>query len=106
MHCMAGHGRTGTIVALLLVQLYGVSAERALELTTLFHQQRVVTKSRTSPKTGVQFFQVRRLTAQLHRNGNAAAESWGGDDDLKPPSHSRAPRGCGYIIIFDDDDDD
>ena len=108
VHCMGGHGRTGTIVALLLAQLYGVGAEHALELTALFHQQRVASKSRTSPKTRVQFSQVRRLTAQLHRNGDTDAGSWGRDDDLKSTPCSRAPRGYngGIIIIFEGDDDD
>ena len=107
VHCMGGHGRTGTIVALLLAQLYGVSAKRALELTALFHQQRVVRSSRRSPKTRVQFSQVGRLTARLHGSSDAAAGSWREDDGLMPP-RLKVPRVYtgGICIIFEDDDDD
>lgn len=64
VHCWGGHGRTGTVIALLLAYLYNLGAERALHLTQLFHSQRVNRKSR-SPQTGAQVCQVRRLVKQL-----------------------------------------
>ena len=64
VHCWGGHGRTGTVVALLLAFLYNLGADRALHLTELFHSQRVNRRSR-SPQTRAQFDQVRRLVKQL-----------------------------------------
>lgn len=64
VHCWGGHGRTGTIIALLLAQLYGMSSERALQLTSLFHTQRENRKSK-SPQTQAQRDQVVRLSTQL-----------------------------------------
>lgn len=68
VHCWGGHGRTGTIVALLLAQLYGMSPERALHLTSHFHSQRVNRKSK-SPQTRAQCDQVVRLSARLASTG-------------------------------------
>ena len=73
VHCWGGHGRTGTIIALLLAQLYGVDAERALHLTGLFHRQRVNRKSK-SPQTRAQCDQVTRLSAQLTAAAAAAVQ--------------------------------
>ena len=69
IHCRCGHGRTGTIIALLLARLYGLSSERALHLTGFFHGQRVNKKSR-SPQTRAQCDQVTKLAVRLHREDN------------------------------------
>eukprot|EP01089_Gocevia_fonbrunei_P000340 TRINITY_DN10360_c0_g1_i1.p1 TRINITY_DN10360_c0_g1~~TRINITY_DN10360_c0_g1_i1.p1 ORF type:complete len:202 (-),score=28.92 TRINITY_DN10360_c0_g1_i1:12-617(-) len=67
MHCHGGHGRTGTIIALLLIKLYSVDAETALQVTSDTHKCRKVFKSR-SPQTPKQFDQVRRLGAKWTQN--------------------------------------
>ena len=74
VHCRCGHGRAGTIVALLLARLYGISAEYALHLTGLFHSQREKKTMIKSPQTRAQRGQVMRLTPQLHRQTTPAAD--------------------------------
>lgn len=64
VHCKCGHGRTGTVIGLLLVRLYGIDAERALYLTGLFHGQRANRKGK-SPQTRAQCAQVKRLATRL-----------------------------------------
>lgn len=70
VHCWGGHGRTGTIIALLLAQLFGMGPERALHLTSLFHSQRVNKRSK-SPQTRAQCDQVVRLSVQLASAGTS-----------------------------------
>jgi len=60
IHCWGGHGRTGTIVALLLAKIYNIDAEEALDKTSVYHKCRLKPKSR-SPQMSSQFDQVRRL---------------------------------------------
>jgi len=67
VHCWGGHGRTGTIVAVLLAKIFGISADEALEKTGLYHSCRTVVRER-SPQTSIQFKQVRRLIPLLQQN--------------------------------------
>ena len=73
VHCWGGHGRTGTVIALLLVRLCGLHADRALHLTGWFHDQRVNRKS-TSPQTRAQRSQVTRLALQLRLDADCLDE--------------------------------
>ncbi|KAL6079114.1 ADP-ribose glycohydrolase ARH3, variant 3 [Balamuthia mandrillaris] len=64
VHCWGGHGRTGTIIALLIANLYQVGSEEALSRTGKYHNSRLITnRSSLSPQTPVQFEQVRRITS-------------------------------------------
>ncbi|KAL6046962.1 ADP-ribose glycohydrolase ARH3 [Balamuthia mandrillaris] len=64
VHCWGGHGRTGTIIALLIANLYQVGSEEALSRTGKYHNSRLITnRSGLSPQTPVQFEQVRRITS-------------------------------------------
>jgi hypothetical protein len=42
VHCWGGHGRTGTVVAVVLGLLYGISTREALERTQMYHDIRRV----------------------------------------------------------------
>jgi hypothetical protein len=53
-----GHGRTGTLVALLLSSLYGVNAHVALEYTQALHDSRGNPQGVRSPQTRIQRDQV------------------------------------------------
>ena len=64
VHCWRGHGRTGTIIALLLAYMYNLDSDRALHLTGAFHGQRVASRS-CSPQTSAQIRQVERLVPRL-----------------------------------------
>ncbi|KXZ41187.1 hypothetical protein GPECTOR_674g805 [Gonium pectorale] len=63
IHCWGGHGRTGTLVAVLLGRLYGLPYTNALRYTQAFHDSRVYPQGVRSPQTPVQRAQVRRLLA-------------------------------------------
>ena len=68
LHCVGGHGRTGTIVSLVVGILYNLTCDQALDYCRLVHSCRD-TQSHpknsgycaSSPQTPIQFDQVRRL---------------------------------------------
>lgn len=64
IHCWGGHGRTGTLVAVILARLYGLSALEALKYTQALHDTRISHQSTASPQTQVQIIQVLRILAQ------------------------------------------
>lgn len=61
IHCWGGHGRTGTLVAVMLGRLYNLPYTTALRYTQAFHDSRVYPQGVRSPQTPVQRAQVRRL---------------------------------------------
>ncbi|GBG28478.1 Hypothetical Protein FCC1311_047012 [Hondaea fermentalgiana] len=63
MHCWGGHGRTGTLVAVMLSLYYGIDAEEALLRTQLYHDIRRTKLEVRSPQTKEQCAQVRRILA-------------------------------------------
>lgn len=46
IHCKGGHGRSGMVVACLLILLDKITVEKSIELTTYFHQQRPIMKEK------------------------------------------------------------
>jgi protein tyrosine phosphatase len=58
IHCWGGHGRTGTLVALMLSRLYNLSADQALKYTQVLHDCRRDHQRVASPTTPAQFQQV------------------------------------------------
>lgn len=95
IHCWGGHGRTGTLVAVLLSRLYGLSADAALRFTQAFHDARRFPQGVRSPQTAVQRAQVKRVVNQAVNH----SASWGGtvghttaqQDDGKPLPSSEPP---------------
>mmetsp|Transcript_28923 Transcript_28923/g.53137 ORF Transcript_28923/g.53137 Transcript_28923/m.53137 type:complete len:379 (+) Transcript_28923:4364-5500(+) len=63
IHCWGGHGRTGTLVSVVLGRLYGISYTNAFKYCQSFHDSRVYPQNVRSPQTPVQRAQVRRLLA-------------------------------------------
>jgi hypothetical protein len=61
LHCWGGHGRTGTVVAVVLGLLFGISAKEALTRTQLYHDLRVCSLNVPSPQTPQQRMQVERI---------------------------------------------
>lgn len=55
-----GHGRTGTLLAVMLGRLYGVTCAAALRFTQAFHDSRKFPQGVRSPQTNPQVQQVRR----------------------------------------------
>lgn len=63
IHCWGGHGRSGTLVALILT-LLGVCSEDALEHVSVCHRKRKHNGNIASPQTWEQIEQVRRLATR------------------------------------------
>ena len=65
VHCYGGHGRAGTLCALLLGQMYRIGGEEALERIQAYHDTRGETEEaqglNASPAAACQSHQVRRL---------------------------------------------
>lgn len=59
IHCWGGHGRTGTLVAVMLGRLYSIPYTLALRYTQAFHDSRIYPQGVRSPQTPVQRAQVR-----------------------------------------------
>ena len=73
LHCWGGHGRTGTVVSIMLHLMYGLSADVAMERCQHVHDVRRIPISVGSPQTEAQREQVRRVVGQLVRRSSAAA---------------------------------
>jgi hypothetical protein len=61
IHCWGGHGRTGTLVAVILGLLYNISNAEALDWTQCFHDIRKCKLKVNSPQTKEQCDQVCRI---------------------------------------------
>ena len=73
LHCWGGHGRTGTVVAVALGLLYGVSSAEALARTQLYHDLRICSLNVPSPQTPQQRRQVERILDAVHRGEYGSA---------------------------------
>ena len=76
IHCWGGHGRTGTLVAVMLSRLYGLSGLEALHYTQKMHDVRVSSQNTASPQTRSQILQVLRLTSPHDPGYGLRAYSW------------------------------
>ena len=61
VHCWGGHGRTGTVVAIILGRMYDITCAQALARTQTLHDVRGDPQNVGSPSTPAQRLQVRRL---------------------------------------------
>jgi protein-tyrosine phosphatase len=59
VHCWGGHGRTGTLIAVMLGRLYGMPQTESLRYCQIFHDSRTYPQGVRSPQTPVQRAQVR-----------------------------------------------
>mmetsp|Transcript_1304 Transcript_1304/g.1669 ORF Transcript_1304/g.1669 Transcript_1304/m.1669 type:complete len:394 (+) Transcript_1304:83-1264(+) len=66
LHCWGGHGRAGTIAAIVLGLLYGVCANEALKRIQLYHDMRTCHLGVPSPQTSQQRQQVVRILDRFH----------------------------------------
>ncbi|CAN0217928.1 unnamed protein product [Ectocarpus fasciculatus] len=65
LHCWGGHGRTGTVVCIMLHLMYGLSADEAMERCQHVHDVRRIPISVGSPQTEAQRQQVRRVIGRV-----------------------------------------
>ena len=63
IHCWGGHGRTGTLISVMLGRLYNLPYTTAIRYCQAFHDSRMYPQGVRSPQTPVQRAQVRRLLA-------------------------------------------
>lgn len=95
VHCWGGHGRTGTLVALLLSQLYSLTADEALRYTQAFHDARRFPQGVRSPQTAVQRAQVKRVINASRANPGAVV----GQVAAPPPVNT--PGGVASVVVGD-----
>jgi len=62
VHCWGGHGRTGTVVSVLIGLVFNVNAQTALDVNKKLHSCRIKTNGQVSPQTPTQFDQVRAVS--------------------------------------------
>eukprot|EP00639_Heterosigma_akashiwo_P021822 CAMPEP_0206401962 /NCGR_PEP_ID=MMETSP0294-20121207/26638_1 /ASSEMBLY_ACC=CAM_ASM_000327 /TAXON_ID=39354 /ORGANISM="Heterosigma akashiwo, Strain CCMP2393" /LENGTH=249 /DNA_ID=CAMNT_0053858875 /DNA_START=77 /DNA_END=822 /DNA_ORIENTATION=- len=67
LHCWGGHGRTGTVICLLLHLMYNYTADQAFERCQYLHDLRRIPVAVGSPQTQGQREQVRRVIEKLKR---------------------------------------
>mmetsp|Transcript_2457 Transcript_2457/g.4125 ORF Transcript_2457/g.4125 Transcript_2457/m.4125 type:complete len:359 (+) Transcript_2457:184-1260(+) len=99
IHCWGGHGRTGTLVAVMLGRLYNLPYTTALRYTQGFHDSRIYPQGVRSPQTPVQRAQVRRLLAAqsaVPSSGPGAINSVIRPMPSAAPSSSRPVLAAGY----------
>ncbi|CAN0548145.1 unnamed protein product, partial [Ectocarpus sp. 12 AP-2014] len=65
LHCWGGHGRTGTVVCIMLHLMYGLGADEAMERCQHVHDVRRIPISVGSPQTESQRQQVRRVIGRV-----------------------------------------
>jgi protein-tyrosine phosphatase len=76
IHCWGGHGRTGTLVAIMLSRLYGLTGLDALHYTQKMHDVRISSQNTASPQTRSQILQVLRLTSPHDPSYGLTKYSW------------------------------
>ncbi|KAJ3034998.1 hypothetical protein HDV00_004409 [Rhizophlyctis rosea] len=64
VHCWGGHGRTGTLIAVVLSLYYGVGGRVALDATQVLHDRRKNPRGIKSPQTVCQIDQVLRVCGE------------------------------------------
>ncbi|KAG1663284.1 hypothetical protein FOA52_006325 [Chlamydomonas sp. UWO 241] len=92
IHCWGGHGRTGTLAALLLGRLYGLPLAAALRHVQSYHDTRVNPAGARSPQTAVQRAQVRRLLSRATTPAAVAVASCYASASASAPSSPAAIR--------------
>ncbi|CAF1522016.1 unnamed protein product [Adineta steineri] len=69
VHCWGGHGRTGTIISIMIGILFNLNSEEAISMNRRLHDQRIRTNGIPSPETGVQTRQVHTILDEMyHKN--------------------------------------
>ncbi len=106
VHCKGGHGRTGTIVALVLCRLYGISAKQAVTYVQIAHYARKHAAIHNSPETLIQFAQVERIAGQYdtQRAANSkptTAQTSAAAADAKSAVPGAAAGGAGRVVKID-----
>ncbi|KAJ5075721.1 dual specificity protein phosphatase dsp8-related [Anaeramoeba ignava] len=64
VHCWGGHGRTGTIVSLILGKMYSLSPEEVFSRIQIYHDFRLDPRGFLSPETQIQRDQVERILSK------------------------------------------
>ena len=93
IHCWGGHGRTGTLVAVVLARLYGLTTVEALTYTQALHDVRRYPQNVRSPQTQVQVEQVKRILAAERVGAKACEYRW----PLQPIRPEAGPSTIGTI---------
>ncbi|CAF1026462.1 unnamed protein product [Rotaria sp. Silwood1] len=66
VHCWGGHGRTGTIISIVIGILFNLNSEEAISMNRRLHDQRIRTNGISSPETQSQIDQIRSVLDMYH----------------------------------------
>ena len=70
IHCRGGHGRSGVVVASILCHIFNIDTDDSLELTTMYHNNRIVMKDKWrrigSPQTISQKSFVKKIFEPIY----------------------------------------
>ncbi|CAF3424189.1 unnamed protein product [Rotaria sp. Silwood1] len=66
VHCWGGHGRTGTIISIMIGILFNLNSEEAISMNRRLHDQRIRTNGISSPETQSQIDQIRSVLDMYH----------------------------------------
>ncbi|CAF1365232.1 unnamed protein product [Rotaria sordida] len=68
VHCWGGHGRTGTIISIIIGILFNLNSEEAISMNRRLHDQRIRTNGIPSPETKSQLDQIRIVLDMYQRS--------------------------------------
>ncbi len=82
LHCWGGHGRTGTLVCIMLHLMYGYSDTQAMEYCQAVHDLRQCPVVVGSPQTQTQRDQVSRVIQKLMTQSRFRSRTMSGDGSM------------------------
>ena len=82
LHCWGGHGRTGTLVCIMLHLMYGYDDEQAMFYCQTVHDLRKCPVEVGSPQTETQRQQVRRVIQKLMTQSRFQSRTMSADGDM------------------------
>jgi hypothetical protein len=105
LHCWGGHGRTGTVVCLMLHLMYGISAVEAMRRCQAAHDLRQYPVKVGSPQTETQRSQVARIIAVLEEQQRAEAARAQAHAEAMQQLDAQVEKGVAPPDVLEDTDD-
>ncbi|CAM4782521.1 unnamed protein product [Rotaria magnacalcarata] len=74
VHCWGGHGRTGTIISIMIGILFNLNSKEAIFMNRRLHDQRIRTNGIPSPEAQSQIDQIRIILDEMYLKNNEKIE--------------------------------
>jgi len=105
LHCWGGHGRTGTVVSIMLHLMYGFNSTASMRRCQLVHDIRQCPVVVDSPQTQTQRDQVHRVIAYMQKQAlkfKYLKKTMIAEKVLSVANGRFTPRGGGHFFVVDD----